>query len=98
MGIFTLDEGNLNDKIIVKLDKGDSGGGTGYKIVRRKRRHVVQFNFIQRYIDYDYTHQQHFIIDNDGEYHIYNHSIGKFGDGFIVGNNIISISITFTQF
>ena len=89
MGIPTLDEGNPNDKIIVKLDKGDSGGGTGYKIVRRKRRHVVQPNdFIQRYIDYDYVFQQHFIIDNDGEYHIYNHSIGKFGDGFIVGNNI----------
>ena len=100
MGIPTLDEGNLNDKIIVKLDKGDSGGGTGYKIVRRKRRHVVQPNdFIQRYIDYDYTHQQHFIIDNDGEYHIYNHSIGKFGDGFIVGNNIPYLyQYPFTQF
>ena len=89
MGIPTLDEGNLNDKIIVKLDKGDSGGGTGYKIVRRKRRHVVQPNdFIQRYIDYDYTIDQHFIIDNEGEYHIYNHFLGKFGDGNVVGNNI----------
>ena len=89
MGIPTLEEGNLNDKIIVKLDEGDSGGGTGYKVVRRKRRHVVQPNdFIQRYIDYDYEIMQHFIIDNDGEYHIYNHSIGKFGDGFIVPNNV----------
>ena len=89
MGIPTLDEGNLNDKIIVKLDKGDSGGGTGYKIVRRKRRHVAQPNdFIQRYINYDYEIMQHFIIDDNGDYHIYNHSIGKFGDGFIVGNNI----------
>jgi hypothetical protein len=89
MGIPTLDEGNLNSKIIVKKDKGDSGGGTGYKIFRRKRRYVPQPNdFIQRYINYDYVFQQHFIIDDDGEYHIYNHSIGKFGDGFIVGNNI----------
>ena len=89
MGIPTLDEGNLNDKIIVKLDKGESGGGTGYKIVRRKRRHVEQPNdFIQRYIDYDYTINQHFIIDDNGEYHIYNHFLGVFGDDNIVGNNI----------
>ena len=89
MGIPTLDKGGPDDKIIVKLDKGDSGGGTGYKIVRRKRKHVVQPNdFIQRYMDYDYEIMQHFIIDDDGEYHIYNHSIGMFGDGFIVPNNV----------
>ena len=89
MGIPTLSAGNPNDKIIVKLDKGDSGGGTGYKIVRRKRRHVEQPNdFIQRYINYDYTIIQHFIIDDDGEYHVYHHSIGKYGDDNIVGNNI----------
>jgi len=100
MGIPTLDEGNLNDRIIVKLDEGRSGGGTGYKIVRRKRRHKVEPNdFIQRYIDYDYICQQHFIVDNDGEYHIYNHSIGKFGDGFIVGNNVPYLyQYPFTQF
>ena len=89
MDIPTLDEGNLNDKIIVKLDKGDSGGGTGYKIARRKRRYMAQPNdFIQRYIDYDYEIMTHFIIDNNGDYHLYNHSIGKFGDGFIVPNNV----------
>ena len=88
MGIPTIDEGSIDDKIIVKLDVGRSGGGTGYKIAD-KRNHIVGPNdFIQRYIDYDYVCQQHFIIDDDGEYHIYNHSIGKFGDGFIVGNNI----------
>ena len=37
MGIFTLDEGEFDDKIIVKTDMGFSGGGHGYKIVRRKR-------------------------------------------------------------
>jgi hypothetical protein len=89
MGIPTLDEGGPDDKIIVKTDMGFSGGGHGYKIVRRKRRHVAQPNdFIQRYIDYDYTIDQHFIIDNEGEYHIYNHFLGKFGDGNVVGNNI----------
>ena len=89
MGIPTLDEGGLNDKIIVKTDLGDSGGGTGYKIVRRKRRHVVQPNdFIQRYIDYDYNIDQHFIIDDNGDYHIYNHFLGVFGDDNVVGNNI----------
>ena len=89
MGIPTLDEGGPDDKIIVKTDLGNSGGGTGYKIVDAKKNHIVQPNdFIQRYIDYDYEIMQHFIIDNDGEYHIYNHSIGKFGDGFIVPNNV----------
>ena len=89
MGIPTLDEGGPDDKIIVKTDLGNSGGGDGYKIVRRKRRHVVQPNdFIQRYIDYDYTINQHFIIDDDGEYHIYNHFLGVFGDDNVVGNNI----------
>ena len=89
MGIPTLDKGGPDDKIIVKLDKGRSGGGTGYKIVDYKKHHVVQPNdFIQRYMDYDYEIMQHFIIDDDGEYHIYNHSIGVFGDGFIVPNNV----------
>ena len=89
MGIPTLDKGGPDDKIIVKLDKGRSGGGTGYKIVDHKKHHVVQPNdFIQRYMDYDYEIMQHFIIDDDGEYHIYNHSIGMFGDGFIVPNNV----------
>ena len=36
MGIPTLDKGGPDDKIIVKLDKGRSGGGTGYKIVDHK--------------------------------------------------------------
>ena len=89
MGIPTLDEGCPDDKIIVKLDKGNSGGADGYKIVDAKKNHIVQPNdFIQRYIDYDYTIDQHFIIDNEGEYHIYNHFLGKFGDGNVVGNNI----------
>ena len=89
MGIPTLDKGGPDDKIIVKLDKGRSGGGTGYKIVDAKKHHIVQPNdFIQRYMDYDYEIMQHFIIDDDGEYHIYNHSIGVFGDGFIVPNNV----------
>ena len=89
MGIPTLDKGGPDDKIIVKLDKGRSGGGTGYKIVDHKKHHVVLPNdFIQRYMDYDYEIMQHFIIDDDGEYHIYNHSIGVFGDGFIVPNNV----------
>ena len=89
MGIPTLDKGGPDDKIIVKLDKGRSGGGTGYKIVDAKKHHIVQPNdFIQRYMDYDYEIMQHFIIDDDGEYHIYNHSIGMFGDGFIVPNNV----------
>ena len=89
MGIPTLDEGGPDDKIIVKLDKGNSGGGTGYKIVDAKKNHIVQPNdFIQRYIDYDYTIDQHFIIDDDGEYHIYNHFLGVFGDDNVVGNNI----------
>jgi len=89
MGIPTLDEGGPDDKIIVKLDKGNSGGGTGYKIVDAKKNHIVQPNdFIQRYIDYNYTIDQHFIIDDNGDYHIYNHFLGKFGDGNVVGNNI----------
>ena len=89
MDIPTLDEGDPNDKIIVKTDVGFSGGGHGYKIVEKKKDHIIKPNdFIQRYIDYDYEIMQHFIIDNDGEYHIYNHSIGKFGDGFIVPNNV----------
>ena len=32
IGIPTLDKGGPEDKIIVKLDKGRSGGGTGYKL------------------------------------------------------------------
>ena len=89
MGIPTLDEGGPDDKIIVKTDMGFSGGGTGYKIADHKKDHIVGPNdFIQRYIDYDYTIDQHFIIDNNGDYHIYNHFLGKFGDGNVVGNNI----------
>ena len=89
MGIPTLDEGGPDDKIIVKTDLGNSGGGDGYKIVDAKKNHIVQPNdFIQRYIDYDYTIDQHFIIDDNGDYHIYNHFLGKFGDGNVVGNNI----------
>jgi len=89
MGIPTLDKGGPEDKIIVKLDKGRSGGGTGYKIIEKKKHHIIRPNdFIQRYIDYDYTIISHFIIDDDGEYHVYNHSIGKYGDGHITGNNV----------
>ena len=89
MGIPTLDEGGPDDKIIVKTDLGNSGGGDGYKIVDAKKNHIVQPNdFIQRYIDYDYTIDQHFIIDDNGDYHIYNHFLGVFGDDNVVGNNI----------
>ena len=89
MGIPTLDEGGPDDKIIVKKDSGEGGGAAGgYDICLKKDYQAKKNDFIQRYVDYDYVCQQHFIIDNDGEYHIYNHSIGKFGDGFIVGNNI----------
>jgi len=87
MNIPTLDEGSIDDKIIVKLDKG-YGGGTHYEVVDKKDYIPKENDFIQRYIDYDYTCQQHVLVDDDGEYHIYNHSIGKFGDGFIVGNNV----------
>ena len=42
---------------------------------------------------------QHVLIDNDGEYHIYHHDIGKFGDGHIVGNNIAYLYLyPFTEF
>ena len=99
MGIPTLDEGGPNDKIIVKTDMGFSGGGTGYKIGRKRRHKVGPNDFIQRYINYDYEIMQHFIVDDNGDYHIYNHSIGKFGDGFIVGNNIPYLyQYPFTQF
>ena len=88
MGIPTIDEGSIDDKIIVKLDVGDSGGGTGYKVADKKNHIVGPNDLIQRYINYDYVCQQHAMVDDDGEYHIYHHSIGKYGDGNIVGNNI----------
>ncbi len=90
IGTPTLDEGSItrNDKIIVKLDSGQSGGGTGYKVAD-KRNYIPQKNdFIQRYINYDYCMNQHVLIDNDGEYHIYHHDIGKFGEGDIIPNNV----------
>ena len=99
MGIPTIDEGSIDDKIIVKLDVGDSGGGTGYKVADKKNHIVGPNDLIQRYINYDYVCQQHAMVDDDGEYHIYNHSIGKFGDGFIVGNNVPYLyQYPFTQF
>ena len=87
MNIPTLDEGSIDGKIIVKLDKG-YGGGTNYEVVDKKDYIPKENDFIQRYIDYEYTIMQHVLIDNDGEYHIYNYSMGKFGDGNVVGNNI----------
>lgn len=88
IGTPTLDEGSIDDKIIIKLDSGKSGGGSGYKITNKKNYIPKENDFIQRYINYDYVCQQHALVDDNGEYHIYNHSIGKFGDGFIVGNNV----------
>jgi len=87
MNIPTLDEGSIDDKIIVKLDKG-WGGGTGYKSVNKRDYIPKENDFIQRYIDYDYTILQQVLVDNNGDYHIYNHTIGKPGDGHIVGNNV----------
>tara|TARA_B110001454_G_scaffold203543_1_gene211555 strand:- start:139 stop:804 length:666 start_codon:yes stop_codon:yes gene_type:complete len=87
MNIPTLDEGSIDDKIIVKLDKG-WGGGTGYEVVNKRDYIPRENDFIQRYIDYDYSIIQQVLVDNNGDYHIYNHTIGKPGDGHIVGNNI----------
>jgi hypothetical protein len=87
MNIPTLDEGSINDKIIVKLDKG-YGGCTGFKSVDKKDYIPKENEFIQRYIDYDYSIIQQILVDNNGDYHIYNHTIGKPGDGHIVGNNV----------
>lgn len=100
MGIPTLDEGSIDDKIIVKFDKGGGGGADGgYNICWKRDYQAKKNDFIQRYVDYDYVQQQHFIVDDDGEYHIYQHSIGKFGDGFIVGNNVPYLyQYPFTQF
>jgi len=101
IGTPTLDEGSItrNDKIIVKLDSGQSGGGTGYKVADKKNYIPQKNDFIQRYINYDYCMNQHVLIDNDGEYHIYHHDIGKFGDGHIVGNNIAYLYLyPFTEF
>ena len=99
IGTPTLDEGSIDDKIIVKLDSGHSGGGTGYKVADKKNHIVGPNDFIQRYINYDYTLNSHAIVDNDGEYHIYHHDIGKFGDGHIVGNNIAYLYLyPFTEF
>jgi len=87
MNIPTLGEGSIDDKIIVKLDKG-YGGGTNYKVVDKKDYIPKENDFTQRYIDYECTIMQHVLIDNDGEYHIYNYSMGKFGDDNVVSNNI----------
>ena len=76
MGIPTLDEGSIDDKIIVKFDKGGGGGADGgYNICWKRDYQAKKNDFIQRYVDYDYVQQQHFIVDDDGEYHIYQHSI-----------------------
>jgi len=89
MGIPTLDEGRYDDKILVKLDEGKSGGGTGYKIIEDKRNYIPKKNdFIQRYINIDYGCNQHSLVDNNGDYHIYHHDIGKFGVGDIIPNNV----------
>ena len=99
MGIPTLDEGSIDDKIIVKLDSGKSGGGTGYKIINKKNYIPKKNDFIQRYINYDYCCNQHTLVDNNGDYHIYNHFLGKFGDGHIIGNNILYMYLyPFTNF
>ena len=87
MNIPTLDEGSIDDKIIIKLDKG-WGGGTGYEVVNKRDYIPKENDFIQRYIDYDYSIIQQVLVDNNGDYHIYNHTIGVPGDGFIVGNNV----------
>jgi len=87
MNIPTLDEGSIDDKIIVKLDKG-WGGGTGYEVVNKRDYIPKENDFIQRYIDYDYSIIQQVLVDNNGDYHMYNHTIGVPGDGFIVGNNV----------
>ena len=87
MNIPTLDEGSVDDKIIIKLDKG-WGGGTGYEVVNKKDYIPKENDFIQRYIDYDYSIIQQVLVDNNGDYHIYNHTIGVPGDGFIIGNNV----------
>ena len=81
IGTPTLSKGSIDDKIIRKLDSGKSGGGSGHKIVWKKDYQYRKNDFIQRYINIDYNCNQHAIIDNNGEYHIYNHSIGKYGDG-----------------
>ena len=88
MGIPTLDEGSIDDKIIVKLDSGKSGGGHGYKICLKKHYQARKNDFIQRYINYDYSIISQVLCDNEGEYHLYNHTIGVPGDGIKMGQNI----------
>ena len=88
MGVPTLDEGKPGDKIIVKLDSGEGGGGDGYKSAIKGEYQPKKNDFIQRYINYEYSIIQMVLCNNDGEYHIYNHTIGVPGDGFIIGNNV----------
>jgi hypothetical protein len=87
MNVPTLDEGTIDDAIIVKLDNGYSGG-TGFKKVDKKDYVPEDNDFIQRYVDYDYTIMSHVLVDDNGEYHIYNHSIDVYGEGGAVANNV----------
>jgi hypothetical protein len=88
MGVPTLDEGKPGDKIIVKLDSGEGGGGDGYKSAIKGEYQPKKNDFIQRYINYEYSIIQMVLCDNDGEYHIYNHTIGVPGNGVQMGQNI----------
>jgi hypothetical protein len=87
MNVPTLDEGTIDDAIIVKLDNGYSGG-TGFKKVDKKDYVPGENDFIQRYVDYDYTIMSHVLVDGNGEYHVYNHCIDVYGTGGAVANNV----------
>ena len=88
MGVPTLDEGSIGDKIIIKLDSGEGGGGDGYKTAIKGDYQPKKNDFIQRYIKYDYSIISQVLCDNEGEYHIYNHTIGVPGDGVQMGQNV----------
>lgn len=61
---------NINEKIIVKLDAGYSGG-TGFNVIQRDEYQPDENHFIQDFIDIDYTLAIHFYADMQGNTHPY---------------------------
>ena len=70
MNIDTID--SVAEKIIVKKDAGFSGG-TGFYITEYKDYVPQENDFVQKYIDIDYTLNCQFYADMLGDYHILNY-------------------------
>lgn len=68
IGIPTIP--NNNEKIIVKLDAGYSGG-TDFKVIDRREYQSDENKFIQNFIDIDYTLAIHFYADMQGNTYPY---------------------------